>query len=541
MAKRKRPPLQRSQRPFWDRRTRLLALAMLSLAVAMFVWRTTKKPAGLASASPDEPDGPEQAQGSGSWRPSEGVHGSTPSSPGPSASGRNGPDPPPVIDAIELEKSEVCAGEENLVTVKAHTTNETNDYLHTVIDGHMGSSFPVQLWTDANGKVMGKHFVEVFARDNVKTIVPLPEYRVKDCRAQYLAAIQTRVRSNTWADFDIETRLVAVPPGPMTEAQARDLKRSGAPPPRPAPLWKPVSFGWDFGDGATDSTVVPLTEHNYEGRKQNALYSYFVIQVTMRGAKQGEVATGRTTLALINPAFEALAEKHAVQLLIALDPRFPELGPDGIVHQKVKIWHNQPGPVTITRAILTTYYKEAAGEAPPQPADATSVLGTTTIPPGADGITVTVTLDPESEPEVFSKTYNLEGKSEDGLPAYGAFSVMLPPAKPTADASTPITDPLLTKKIILARQVLGKDVVNDEDLWSLERQGAFASLTVSPDEAAAAKQAVAVNAAAGPKGPAPTYTPPGPAAPRSATEQLATPHQGVVVVQGQPGVKPGGK
>ena len=31
------------------------------------------------------------------------------------------PDPPPVIDEVVLEKKEVCAGEENLVTVKSHT------------------------------------------------------------------------------------------------------------------------------------------------------------------------------------------------------------------------------------------------------------------------------------------------------------------------------------------------------------------------------------------------------------------------------------
>jgi hypothetical protein len=35
------------------------------------------------------------------------------------------PDPPPIIDDIIVEKPEVCAGEENLITVKAHTENGT--------------------------------------------------------------------------------------------------------------------------------------------------------------------------------------------------------------------------------------------------------------------------------------------------------------------------------------------------------------------------------------------------------------------------------
>src|SRR5579871_4046723 len=36
------------------------------------------------------------------------------------------PEPAPVIDGIELEKNEVCEGEENLVTIHAHTTNGTD-------------------------------------------------------------------------------------------------------------------------------------------------------------------------------------------------------------------------------------------------------------------------------------------------------------------------------------------------------------------------------------------------------------------------------
>jgi hypothetical protein len=534
MAKRKRPPLRGNQSSFWDRKTRLLTFALFGLALGLLLWSMRKKPQPVAATPTDDS---EQAQES---RPPGDLHASNPSSPPPGASALAVPDPPPVIDEIDLEKNEVCAGEENLVTVKAHTVNGTDPFLHMVIDGHMGSAVPVQLWTDANGKVMGKHIVEVFGRNNVHTFVPLPKYTVKDCRATYLAAVNQRIRSNTWADFDFQARLIAVPPGPMNEAQAMELRRTGAPPPKAAPLWKPVSFAWNFGDGETDTTTNPITEHNYEGRKQDALYSYFLVELTIRGAKPGETATGRTMLALINPAFEALAQKGAVQLLISLDPRFPELGPDGIVHQNVKIWHNQPGPVTINKAILTTYYKQAAGEAPPQLVDVASVLGTNVIPAGKDGITATVTLDPESDVEVFSKTWNLEGKSEEGYPAYGAFSVMLPVPKPTPDASTPVADPMLTKKIILARQLLGKDVVTDEDLWSLERQGAFASLTVSPEEAAAAKQGGAAAAIANGKGPPLAYNPPVTPAPKSAGEQLATPNQGVVVVSGQQGASPGG-
>ncbi len=184
----------------------------------------------------------------------------------------------------------------------------------------------------------------------------------------------------------------------------------------------------------------------------------------------------------------------------------------------------QPGPVTIERAILTTYFRHAAGQTSPQDVDVASVLGTTVIPPGQDGLTTTVTLDPASDEEVFSKTWALSGTSAEGYPASGSFSVMLPPPKPTADASTPVFDPLLKQKIILARQESsGKDVVDDEDIWRLDREGVFANLKVTPAQAAAASAAAAQQPPARPR--QPNLPSRGPTAP-TATSQQAQPGQG---------------
>jgi hypothetical protein len=515
----KRPELTEERSSIWDNRTRLVALAMVVFAVALVLWSLRKTAAApLAAGAPDESATTGQGGGGGSPPTMFGMA----ASPTPSAAPSAGPsDPPPVIDEIVLEKKEVCAGEENLVTIKSHTTNGTDPFLHSVIDGHMGSSWPVTLWKDDDGNVQGQHSITVFGRGNVATTVPLPQYEVMDCRPTYIAAIQQRVRSNTWADFEFNARVVGVPPKP-TEA---DRKR-GAPPPAVPKPFKPVAFTWTFGDGDTTTTLTPIVEHDYEGRQQNSLYSYFIVGVGIRGAK-GETATGRMTLALINPAFESLAGKGIVTLLIALDPRFPELGSDGRVTQKVRIWHMQPGPVTIEHASLIKYYRQAAGQTSPQEVDVGGLLGTTTIPPGKDGITTTVTLDPRSEEEVFSKTWAINGTSAEGYPAMGSFSVMVPPPKPSADAGDTIFDPLLKQKIMLARQMLGKDVVDDEDLWRLEREGAFSNLKVTPQEsAAAASAAIAAAIAKGPPGPQPTNVPRGPAAPTSTAQQTAQPGQG---------------
>ena len=189
--------------------------------------------------------------------------------------------------------------------------------------------------------------------------------------------------------------------------------------------------------------------------------------------------TGRATLPLINPAFEAFARKGIVQLLIALDPRFPELGSDGRVVQSVRLWHTRPAPVTIDAAALTRYFEGAAGETQPQPVDVAALLGATTVPPGKEGITTSVVLDTIADPGVFSVTYRLSGHSADGHPVMGSFSVMRPPPRPTADNSQPVVDPALKARIVAAREILGKDTVSDEELWQLERQGRFADCPAS--------------------------------------------------------------
>jgi hypothetical protein len=133
-----------------------------------------------------------------------------------------------------------------------------------------------------------------------------------------------------------------------------------------------------------------------------------------------------------------------------------------------------------------------------------------------------VVLDPQAEDEVFAKTWDLKGVSAEGYPAMGSFSVMVPPPKPGPDAGTTIFDPLMKQKIMLAREMLGKDVVDDEDLWRLDREGAFANLKVSPaDVAAANSAAIAAAVQAGP--PSQPQGPPtrGPAVPKSINEQQA--------------------
>jgi PKD domain len=473
-----------------SRRTRIILALALAIVLAGLLWPSRARRRAVVAAA--EPQGPTATLAPVMpAAPAE-----PPARPKTAAAPPRAPEAPPIIDEVTVEKPAVCSGEDNLVTVRAHTANGTDEFLHYVVDGAMGSSVPLRLLLGEDGRVEGQHVISVFGRTNVAVTVPVPAYEVKDCQPARVVVIEPRVAANTWSDFDFLAKVVTLPPpGPGVRSEGS----RGA--------FTPVSYSWSFGDGDAATTSGPAVSHDYERRAQDSLYSYFPVRVDVRDAG-GEVLTGRTTLPLINQAFEAFAQKGIVQLLIALAPRFPELGPDGRVVQNVRLWHTRSEPVTIDAVTLTRYFEGASGETRPQALDVAALLGATTVPPGKDGITTSVTLDTITDPGVFSSTYRLSGHSADGHPVMGSFSVMRPPARPTADNSQAVIDPMLKARIVAARQMLGKDTVNDEELWQLERQGRFADVAPASDAPVGDAPASALPASAPPGPVSPPVRPP---------------------------------
>jgi adenine-specific DNA methylase len=72
---------------------------------------------------------------------------------------------------------------------------------------------------------------------------------------------------------------------------------------------------------------------------------------------------------------------------------------------------------------------------------------------------------------------------------------MKPPALPSKERHDPISDPVLLAKVKMAREILHRDYVTDEDIGRLERAGHFEHLfgetrppdSVLPSAAAPAK------------------------------------------------------
>ncbi|MDC0682264.1 hypothetical protein [Sorangium atrum] len=371
-------------------------------------------------------------------------------------------DPAPIIDEIEVEKPEVCAGEENLITVRSHTTNGTDEYLHSVIGTRTGSRVPLRVWPEMDGSYE-MPTISVFGRNNVVTRIEVPRYKVNACKPERIVVITHRLLPSTPGEFELTAQIVGV--GLKDKPDATPFK--------------PASYAWVFDDGGSGKTKAPFVTHSYERRPQTALVSEFLIRVEVQ-SEAGEKLTGRALLQIPNTMFQDLAERGIVTIAATPTPRFPRQDGDGVVRQTFRLWHHGDAPVRIDTVTAVRHYAGASSASPLEKAS----LSLVEIPPG-QGVDVDVSLDTVREPDVFTITYILDGETAEGHAARGTFSLMKPPPAPTKESSTPVTEPVLLAKIKRARELLAQEFVTDEDIWRLEREGKMADLDGSPPPAPA--------------------------------------------------------
>lgn len=370
----------------------------------------------------------------------------------------------PIIDEIKVDKTEVCRGEEFLVSVVAHTPGHRQDeYLHYTVGYETGQDVPVVLWAsdDERDKAPSRRpEVTVFGLGNVSVSAPIPHVRVKDCSAAYRLDVSARLLPNAPDEFQFWARILEHKI--LAAGQKEHLKER----------FVPARYIWMFGDGTQTETVDPVTTHSFDKRQQDTHYSQFLVSCTAVDAR-GEKIVGRRSLQLLNSAFEDFHFRGIVILMHRSTPRFPELGADGKVEQKVHVFHRHPGVVTLERISKRTVY--GGGEpAKEESLSPSQLFPTSVLYP--EGVTTTVQFDSRAQPEISMLQYEISGTTDDGYPASGRFSVMRPTDLPTKERHTPVSDPALTARIKRARELLGKEYVTDEDILTLERMGEFEDL-----------------------------------------------------------------
>ncbi len=361
----------------------------------------------------------------------------------------------PIIDEIHVEHPEVCEGEENLITVKAHTPAGRGDaFLHYFIGTGVGRAVPVRAFLPPPGAASpGPLTIQVFGRDNVITSAPMPAYTVKRCRPDRSLFLRSRQMPNSTDEMELVATVREVGPSPPLQIS---------------------SYRWSFGDGEVAVTAGPSAVHRFAVQNPDALYSDYLVTCEAVGS-DGRTVVGRTPLSLRNAEFENLEFQKTLVLSVELTPRFPELDNHGRVVQTVRLYHHRDAPVRLEQ-VRVTYVEGFDGqEHTAEQRSVAELLGSDEVLPG-HGVEQAFRFDPAAHAGVRMVDYLFEGHTADGVRAIANFSVMVPPALPTPDVGTPIADSQLTQKIMRARERLGKAFVNDEDLTQLEHDGAFADL-----------------------------------------------------------------
>jgi hypothetical protein len=354
----------------------------------------------------------------------------------------------PVVEEITVEKTVVCSGEDNLVTVRLAGDHQNDDNVSITMPslGGAGRQMPFILGLTAAKQQPEMPEVVVSGRDGALATVKIPTVTVNDCTPGPSLSVEVALVANTSATFALTATVRN--PGPTA--------------------FKPVQWHWDFGDGRDATTKVRTVEHSYEDRSQKTRGSSFLVHVRAADA-EGVELLGRHAL-------DVVRSRKVVVINTELSPRLPVIAADGRVTQRARIHHASDQPVTLERVEILRFRDNEQGveEMQTTDVDPRQVLGTNVIPPGR-GIETAAVLDTRAEPRTKRVTFDLHGKSADGIRAGGQYSV-LRPSEPTAQEREVVTDPQVRAALVAARKKLGRDEVSLDDMVRLKREGALDNL-----------------------------------------------------------------
>jgi hypothetical protein len=325
----------------------------------------------------------------------------------------------PIIDEIKVDKTEVCIGEEDFVTVRAHTPDGSDAFLNTqILD-------PVSRRYVSGNRVPFR--LEEQASDDIKVIVSgksgaaiaaLPPVKVKDCVAVRQVVLEVRQPAASMERPLFKARVIEHPP----ESGRFDSL-------------EPISYDWDFGDGHTQTTNASETEHSYEARDQGVAYSSFLVTVTVKDAA-GNEARGSRALSFANTGFMTLMFQNQ----IAIRAGVKEAGkPGGVLageHEQIWLYHGYSKPVHIEEATLRETVLDTDGrerETFQRSYSPDALIGFHDLKPRESRSVRDLTdLQPSGANKTAVRFVELRGHSEDGKSANGKFTLL--PAAEFADS-----------------------------------------------------------------------------------------------------------
>jgi hypothetical protein len=299
----------------------------------------------------------------------------------------------PVIDEVTVDKTEVCRGEQNFMSIKAHTEDGSDAFLaFSMIDPEsgltvFGSRIPFRQSAPGDDEIL----VSVEGK-RVTQRVALPAVTVKDCDAPLQASIKVG------RGFDAMDRV-------HLTARLDNFE------------FAPTRFEWDFGDGQRQTTATPEVDHSYEGRDQSSKQSSFVVQVKISDGG-GRQAIGTQGVGFANLGFVPMAFLNEVPIAFGVrDPKSPS--------GELWLYHGYSQPVRFERVTVrdtrlegntrpvaesrSFVPEEVLGFADLPAHESRTVRGLNALRPSAAGMV---------------RQVDIEGRTADGKLARGSFTLV---------------------------------------------------------------------------------------------------------------------
>jgi len=270
-------------------------------------------------------------------------------------------DAPPAgarIDRIEVDKTEVCAGEENFATVHARDGSGGKDRLIIQLEGSREMGFRLPFRTDKDTE--GRPRRVIVHGGGPPAVADLPEVKLKDCEVSERVGIDVTIAPRSVHLFTLRARITPtkLPAG----EQGFDA----------------VSYEWSFGDGTQQTTAVPEVEHSYEGIVQRSRFSYFLMGVKVKD-RRGREVSGSRAYGFPNFGFGSFVDDRRILLYSAGGS---EEGAGTTEEQRIRLYHGYEGPVRLERVRSTEVIRSETRNLETTEYDAASLLGISELVPG---------------------------------------------------------------------------------------------------------------------------------------------------------------
>jgi hypothetical protein len=369
-----------------------LAVVVMAGAAGVFFFASRSPEAATTAVAADIDESPAPASRE-SMRPPSMANGGVPPA---EAAADVGVD----IEGIDVDKQQVCKGEEITVSVRAHATERDGGrFLSYGVLGHpdvVGPRFTLRL-----EESLAVDWMRVFVRGQRGAAVKaIPPVVVKDCETPDVLTIDVQRKPEMMDRAWLTARLAER----GTTAAANPLR--------------PVEYRWTFGDGTTQTTATPEVEHNFENRRQNVAYAYYFVSVEARDT-HGKTARGSRSLRFVNLGFHPLIHDKQVVVFSAIDPR-------AAGGEKVWLYHGHDEAVRIDSVVVNDVARGANGDdvtVATNGHDPMSLLGFAELPPGKSLATRDLAaLRPADAGK--QRVVEITGHTASGHAARGAFNLL---------------------------------------------------------------------------------------------------------------------